>query len=349
MFNFLQNKNPSCSLDLGSTWAKTVRLARKGREPRLDRVARIAWSPSEHKDFQSKGQRIKQAWGQLSLRDKYVISSLAGHSVIVKRVFFEKSASGDLESKINEEAGQYIPFDISAVHLDYHILEPDPESENQEVILVASKKKVVQDLAQVMEHSGLGLSIVDVDAFALSNCFEFNYPELTSQPAYLLDIGGQHSIFAVFWENQPLFFREMSFGGKQLTDVIATALEVDTSRAEALKLQGPEALSRQDRSRIDSECSRIMRTWASEIKRLVSFYQTSVPAVKQAAILLLSGGGSLFNGVGNTLEEELQLETRHMDPWKNVEIKSNDFDLKYLESVKPQFCVPTGLALRGFI
>ena len=349
MFNFLQTKNPSCSLDLGSTWAKTVRLARKGREPQLDRVARIVWSAAEHKDFQSKGRRIKEAWGQLGLRDKAVISSLAGHSVIVKRVFLEKSASGDLESKINEEAGQYIPFDISDVHLDYHILEPDPESENQEVILVATKKKVVQDLTQVMDHSGLGLSIVDVDAFALSNCFEFNYPELTEKPAYLLDIGGQHSMFAVFWKNQPLFFREMSFGGKQLTDVIASALEVDTSRAEALKLQGPDALSNQDKNRINSECGKVLRTWASEIKRLVSFYQTSVPAVKQAATLQLSGGGSHFQGVGSILEEELQLETRHMDPWKKVEIKSNDFDLKYLESIKPQFCVPTGLALRGFI
>ncbi|WP_291318989.1 pilus assembly protein PilM, partial [Desulfonatronospira sp.] len=204
MFNLLQSKNPFCSLDLGSTWAKTVRFARKGKEPQLDRAARIAWSPAEHKDFQSKGRRIKQAWDQLGLRDKAVISSLAGHSVIVKRVFFEKSASGDLENKITQEAGQYIPFDISDVHLDYHILDPDPESENHEVILVATKKRVVQDLTQVINHSGLGLSIVDVDAFALSNCFEFNYPELTAQPAYLLDIGGQHSIFAVFWKNQPL-------------------------------------------------------------------------------------------------------------------------------------------------
>ncbi len=200
-----------------------------------------------------------------------------------------------------------------------------------------------------MDKSGLNLSLVDVDAFALSNCFEFNYPELASQPAYLLDIGGLQSIFAVFWKNQPLFFREMSFGGKQLTDAIAAALEVDTAKAEEQKMQGPAALDMGDKKRISLECTKVLNSWASEIKRLVSFYQTSIPAVKQAEHLFLSGGGSLFQGIGNILEEDLKISTRHMDPWKKVEVKANDFDPKYLEAIKPQFSVPTGLALRGFI
>ncbi len=141
MFNFLQTRNPACSLDLGSTWAKTVSLARKGKSPQLERVARVAWSESEHKDHDAKGARISKAWSKLGLKDKSVISSLAGHSVIVKRIFVERSSPEEIQDKISQEAGQYIPFDINDVYLDYHLLEPEPENESQEVILVATKKK----------------------------------------------------------------------------------------------------------------------------------------------------------------------------------------------------------------
>ncbi len=349
MRRFLQFRPPNCGVDLGSSWGKTVKLVRQKKTPTLDRFARFPWLDQQHQSPDQKGTKLQTLWRHLGLKDKSVISSLAGHAVMVKRIFLQAGPEKEIQEKISQEAAQYIPFDINDVYLDYHVLDSSSESENQEVILVASKKKVVQELGQIMEHSGLNLSIADVDAFALSNCFEFNYPELTQEPAYLLDIGGQQSIFAVFWHNQPLFFREMSLGGNQLTEAIAKILDVDSAQAEKIKLEGPDACSQEEKKAVSRECVNILRSWASEIKRLIGFYQTSFPSAKQAKILLLSGGGSLLQDIEKTLEQELKIETRHLDPWKNIQIQANDFDPKYLEMVKPQFAVPTGLALRGFI
>jgi len=349
MLNLFRSKNPSCGLDLGSTWCKTVKLAPSGKTLNLQCVVRIPWSEGEPGDPGRKSKKLQDLWNHLGLKDKAVASSLAGHGIIVKKVQFRPGRGKDIKQEALSKADQYIPYDLNDVCLDCHI--PDQSSENQEqdIVLVAGKKVLVLELMKIIKHSGLKLSIVDVDAFALSNCFEYNYPDLTQEPVYLLDIGGQQSIFAVFLSSHPLFFREAPLGGRQLTEIIAKHLKVSPCEAEKIKLAGPENQDPETIQNIYRDCRNLLRSWASDIKRLMGLYRSSVPGARQAELLFLSGGGSLFKGLEQVLEHELQVRIRHLDPWKKIQVRANDFDLKYLESVRPQFAVSTGLALRGFI
>lgn len=338
-----------CGLDMGSTWAKTVKISTKGKSVLLNSFARLPWSRKDLDGKAQQGARISALWEHLQLRDKVVVTSMAGHSVIVKRIFFKAGPPKNLEQGIQEEARQYIPFDLNDVYLDYQVMGQGQKEDTLEVMLVASKKTVVQDLIKVMENSGLSLGVVDVDAFALSNCFEFNYPELRNEPAYLLDIGGTQSIFTIFWNNQPVFFREMSFGGRQLTSIISSRLNISFFEAEVIKLKGPSQDLAADGAEISMEIAATLKTWTDEIKRLIGFYQTSVPEAGQASRIFLSGGGALLPDIQSIFQEQLGIEVKLMDPWKNLKTSVNDFDSNYLESVKPQFAVATGLALRGII
>lgn len=309
----------------------------------------MPWSSKDLDGQSVQGKKVRAFWDYLGLKDKVVISSMAGHSVIVKRVFFDAHPQKELEQNIYKEARQYIPFDLNDVYLDYQVLGKGNKQDTLEVLLVASKKKMVQELIKILDHSGLSLGIVDVDAFALSNCFEFNYPEFAQEPAYLLDIGGNQSIFAIFSQSQPVFFREISFGGRQLTDIVARSLDIGRLEAEKTKIEGPSAQNVTDNAEISKEMAATIKSWAEEIKRLIGFYQTSFPDAKQAQKIFLSGGGSLFKGIDKIFEAQLDIEAKYLDPWKNLQTSINDFDSKYLDSVKPQFAVATGLALRGII
>ncbi len=314
----------------------------------LESFGRVPWS-SMNLDGPGQGQKIKVLWEHLGLRDKNVSSCMTGSSVIVKRIFFNAGPPKKLEQKIRDQASKHIPHDLDDVYLDYQILEQSGKPGTVEVMLVAGKKKVVQELIKVMEHSGLSLKIADVDAFALSNCFEFNYPELAQEPSYLLDIGGNKSIFTIFWNRQPGFFREMSFGGRQLTDIIARSLDIGEMEAEKIKILGPSSQEKLDIPEITKQMYTSIKSWAAEVKRLMEFCRNSLPEVEQPRNIFLSGGGSLFNGIDAVFQEHLGIETRHLDPWKSLQTSINDFDYKYLDSVKPQFAVATGLALRGIV
>ncbi len=309
----------------------------------------MPWSSKDLDGQSIQGKKVRALWDYLGLKDKVVISSMAGHSVIVKRVFFDARPQKELEQNIYKEARQYIPFDLNDVYLDYQVLGKGNKQDTLEVLLVASKKKMVQELIKVLDHSGLSLGIVDVDAFALSNCFEFNYPEFAQEPAYLLDIGGNQSIFAIFSQSQPVFFREISFGGRQLTDIVARSLDIGRLEAEKTKIEGPSVHNVSENAEISKEMAATIKSWAEEIKRLIGFYQTSFPEANQAQKIFLSGGGSLFKGIDMIFEAQLDIEAKYLDPWKNLQTSINDFDSKYLDSVKPQFVVATGLALRGII
>lgn len=307
----------------------------------------MAWVPSDWDKPEKAAEKITNFWRIMDLKDKVVISSMAGHAVIIKRVTFAFSSEKELGDIIQKESKQYIPFDINDVYLDFQKMGAGAKDKTADVLLVASKKTVVHELEDVLTKAGLGLSIVDVDAFALSNCFEFNYPELLDEPSYLIDIGAQQSIFCVYWRQQPVFFREVSFGGQQISNAIAKVLNMNKFEAEKVKVNGGNGLTEQQAGQISQELAKIFQSWALELQRLIGFYQTTVTDAELGKRLFLAGGGSLLPGLLSSFRTSLGIEVRYLDPWRKVGADSSKFDEQFLRQVGPQFVVPLGLALRA--
>jgi type IV pilus assembly protein PilM len=347
--NLFAKKQPSCGLDLGGKWAKFVCLGSSRQGAKLQKMGRLVWRPNDWDKHADAAQRIRNLFSSMEVKNKVIVTSMAGHAVIIKRVALTKNKAKSVDENIHKEAKQYIPFDINDVYLDYQQTGPGKEEGTENVILVASKKKMVQELQEVLHKADLGVSIVDVDAFALSNCFEFNYPEFTGEPCYLLDIGSQQSIFCVYWQNQPIFIREVGFGGQQVTDRLANTLNINKSDAEKLKLNGPASLEEELRVEASREMDEVFKSWAGELERLIDFYRNSVEEAKTAERLFLAGGGSLLNGLRSAFAKQLDFEVQYLDPWKKIDKDFQSFDKNYLQSVGPQFAVAVGLALRELI
>src|SRR5207302_1725626 len=60
---------------------------------------------------------------------------------------------------------------------------------NLEVLLVAVKKDKILNYTNVLSLAGKVPSVVDVDAFAMQNCYEFNYQPQPNSTVALLNIG----------------------------------------------------------------------------------------------------------------------------------------------------------------
>src|SRR4030066_196611 len=89
-------------------------------------------------------------------RTKDVVTSVSGHSVIVKKITLPFMTEAELEESIQWESERYIPFDINDVNIDFQILGSDAENpEVMEVILAAAKKDIVNDYVSVIMESGL--------------------------------------------------------------------------------------------------------------------------------------------------------------------------------------------------
>ena len=344
---FFSKKNAGIGLDLGSEWLKLVKIRPGKSDLILESLARCPWQPGDLDNSSATAKKIMSLWSQLLLKDQVVASSMAGHAVIVKRVTFESESLKTLGDTVMRDARQYIPFDINDVFLDYQVLGPGQKEKSFDVLLVASKKKVVQNLGDVIGQSGLSLSVIDVDSFALCNSFEYNYPELQEKPVYLLDIGGAQSVFCIYHNAQPVFLREVSFGGRVVTESLASILNLKRMDAERVKLSGNDDIDEKAKKAIADSINKTFKNWCDELKRLIGFYQSSSSTVVPAESLYLSGGGALLGGLRDVFQKELGIDVQYHDPFRKVFIERELFQKEYLDEIGPQMVVPFGLALRA--
>src|SRR6202162_484335 len=118
------------------------------------------------------------------IKSRGVATSLSGHSVIVKAVSLPLMNEEELYDRVQSEASQHIPFDIADVNLDYQLL--DSMDSQMNVLLVAVKKDKILNYTNVLAQAGKVPAVVDIDAFALQNCYEMNYDPDPAQTVALL-------------------------------------------------------------------------------------------------------------------------------------------------------------------
>lgn len=345
--NFFSRKTAGLGLDLGSEWLKMVKIRGGKGGCVLESVSRLPWQPGDLDNTLATSKKINSLWSQYQLKDQVVVSSLAGHAVIVKRVNFDAESEKALGDVVLKEARQYIPFDINDVFLDYQVMGPGTKEKSFDVLLVASKKKVVQNLSEVLSQSGLSLSVIDVDSFALCNSFEYNYPEESEKPVYLLDIGGAQSVFCIYHSGQPVFLREVSFGGRAVTESVASVLNIKRMEAERIKVNGANGLEEAQIATVGEAVGKILVSWCDELKRLIGFYQTSTKNAVPAEKMFVSGGGALIKGLPELFQRELSISVLHHDPFKKVKFDDGIFQKDYIKEISAQLVVPFGLALRA--
>lgn len=343
-------KVSGCGLDLGARWVKLVSLSKRGKKIYLERVGRGLFDEEKRSPDQFV-EHLNSFFASLGFKKKEVVNTtlLSGQAAIVKRVVLRAKDEDELEKIVKREAKQYIPFDISEVALDYQIMKSQGKEKGFEVFLVACKKQVVENLNELFKRAHIKIDVIDLEAFALSNVFEFNYPEEVEKSSFLFDVGEKQSIFGVFSGRELVVFREMSFGGFNLTTRIAESLQVNLEQAEQIKLQGATNLTEEQKKEVYRVVKEELENWISEVRKVINFYKTSYPQANEVKKIFLSGGSSSILELEEKLEKELSLNVEFLDPWRRIEKSPKNFDLKYLDEIKKQMAVATGLALRGVI
>ncbi|SDN47914.1 type IV pilus assembly protein PilM [Desulfonauticus submarinus] len=335
-------------LDLGARWIKLVALEKKGKKLSLLRTGRFI-VPMEERGKEEFGDKLKLFFQSLKLKGVRVTTSVSGQASIVKKVIFKAKDEEDLEEVILKEAKQYIPFDMNEVVLDYQVLKVDKQESAYEVYLVACKKEFINNQINWLSKAKIKVECIDIDAFAISNVFEFNYPEEKAKTVFLFDIGERQSIFSVYSQGELVLFREMGFGGFNLTNRIASYLGVSVEDAERVKLNGGIELDKQQRKEVFKRLEEEIENWLAELRKVVNFYKTTYPQSGEAEKIFLSGGCTSIVGIDRKLSEEFEIPVDFLDPWRKIERNAKFFDAKYLDEIKYQMVTATGLALRGVL
>ena len=355
----IAKKNQLVGLDIGSHAIKLVEIedSKKGKILKnfgMIGLPREAIVEGSIREIEIVSAAIKNLFKNLKIKNKNVATSVSGYSVIVKKISIAKREDSELESTIQEEAEQYIPFDIHDVNLDYEILsaEEDQSAESEEktqsglmdVMLVAAKKDIVEDYVSLLQITGLNPAVLDVDAFALQNAFESSSAK-TDECYALVNVGAEELGINVIKNGVSIFTRDSSFGGFQINEGIMSSFEVEYDEAEKIKLGGVK-LEEKDRGKLEEVLTSVISGWVNEIKRALDFLITTYPD-QNIEKVLLSGGSCRIPGFQKYLEMQIDLPVEELNPFSGLQINEKVFDPKYLSYMAPQAAVAVGLALRS--
>ena len=274
-----------------------------------------------------------------------VASALSGHAVIVKRLSLPSMSQAELADAIPWEAEQYIPFDLSEVQLDYQVVNSatDASKSGLDVLLVAAKKDRIDNRAGVINQTGCQAVVLDIEAFALANAYQMNYPERTDALAALIHIGRGITIVCVLERGEPIFTRDISIGGQVHVDALLRDLGPagvdDASAEQILNGQFPADVNADQVAGILREASAQL---VLEVRKTVDFYRATAP-VERLSRIVLSGGAWEAVGLVDLLASEFGAPVDVFDPFRRVARSSRAIGA---EVAGPAYAVAVGLAMR---
>jgi type IV pilus assembly protein PilM len=339
---------PIVGIDIGSHAVKICEVRRAGKNSyELMTLGTAAISPGAVddgalQDAEDVSAAISELISNLKIKNKRVGLSISGYSVIVKKINIEMESEEALADRLQEEAEQYIPFDIKEVYLDFQVIKAaQGEYERSEVMLVAAKKEVVDAYLEMIKGLKLVPVLVDVDGFALENIW--NTVSGSGKNVCLVDVGASKMNINIISGGTSVLARDIVTGSDNISLEIANRLEMDYDDAEKIKL-GRQPAEEDHLEELHDIFNSICTRWVLEIKKAIDLYRNNNPDSPLSA-LVLSGGGSKVRGLKDYLAKETGLEVLQFNPFEGMKINKK-IDMEYLKVAAPEMSIATGLAIR---
>ena len=337
-------KKSSIGVDVGSGFVKVVEVDHSGDQPEVTRVAMRPLLPDaivegEIMDYGLVSETISSLFEEVGLKGRDVITAVGGHDVIIKKIEMDRMKESDAREVIRWEAEQHVPFDIKSVELDFQILNPNEEGLRMEVLLVAAKRELVDNKVSLLVDAGLSPAVIDVDAFALHNAFEHNYPGAMKGIVALVNIGHETTNVNILENGVPILTRDIPFGSRRVREDLQRERGLTAEQAEDV-VQGRERFQDLD-TFVDSSADEV----AVGIERASAFLMTRQSGEGLGQIYL-SGGGSRIPGMTEALAQRMNVETHLVNPFERVPRRADAGKGLNLEEVGPMLLLPLGLALR---
>ncbi|PYL64107.1 MAG: hypothetical protein DMF25_08290 [Verrucomicrobia bacterium] len=316
------------SLNVGS---QTLGLAEFRMQPQGGlvlhdyRLREILAEPASETMRQAQTVRVlSEMMDELRIKGGSVNYAAAGQLVFARFVRLPSVDEEKIEKIISFEAQQNIPFPISEVVWGYQLVGGGLDEQIQ-VVLVAIKADLLDEINNGVEESGLRPSIVDIAPMALYNAFRYNYSDV-SGCSLLVDIGARTTNL-LFIEPEKIFSRSIPIAGNSITAAIAkefgeslVAAELRKKRDGFVSLGGAYAEPENpDVARASKIVRGTMTRLHAELMRSISHYRALQQGNRPDRVFLC-GGSASTPYMREFFQEKLQLPIELFNPLRNVAV-----------------------------
>jgi type IV pilus assembly protein PilM len=282
-----------------------------------------------------------------------VFTAISGQGTLIRFISMPKMPLEQLKESLLIEADKYFPFSKDQIYMDCHVLSSDKSSKSKIDVLVAvAKRDLVRQRLELLTSLGLQTNFIGVNAIALSNvfikmqgciddCLKKESSSLKGAVA-ILDIGESKSSLIIFSQNVPRFTRDISLGGKDVTQKISNAFGVSFEEAEKLKIDPPQPQA----SEVQTSCQSVLLNLISEIKLSFDYFSSENNGQDVRSLYLTGSSSRIFN-IEEFFSKELDLVAQLWDPTPGLEFYDNACQEEFKKQFY-QFGVSLGLSIYGY-
>jgi type IV pilus assembly protein PilM len=293
---------------------------------------------------------ISEMVSALGYKGQDINYAVSAQSVFTRFVKLPSVGEDQVDQIVGFEAQQNVPFPINEVVWDYQLVDQGNSAE-VEVVLVAIKSDLLDEINDAVEGSGLKTSVVDVSPMAIYNAYRYNYGDI-QECSLIIDIGARTTNL-IFVEPRKVFSRSIPIGGSKVTEAIAKEFNEPFAAGEERKRQvGFVSLGGSYQDPDDPDVARVskmirntMTRLHAEISRSIGFYRSQQHGSAPQRVFL-SGGTSTLPYMREFFHEKLQLPVEFFNPLRNVQVASN-LNLDEVGRSAHTLGEMVGLALRG--
>jgi type IV pilus assembly protein PilM len=358
-------------LDIGTN-AVTIAEVTPGFPPRLDMFAQVAlpreaMREGEIADEAAVTDAVARLRNEVGLKKAIVRVGIASPRVVVRQVEMPVMTRDELSSALQFQAADLIPIPVEDAIIDFAILGdigPSADGTHEptmQVLLAAAYESTVLKLVSAVEAGGFQVGAVDLVPLALTRALARPAAVPATAPAAsggvaladepvgaegIVSLGGGVTSIAVHENGVPQFVRVIGSGGRELTDAIATDLNVPVETAEALKRAlghpQPDEMVNRARTAIDRPLSVLL----DEVRSSIDYYRNQ-PGAARLSRVVVTGGSAQLPGMPERLSALLGVQVEPAYMHDLLSIGDIGFPPEELPRLEPYLPAPVGLALGG--
>jgi type IV pilus assembly protein PilM len=290
---------------------------------------------------------LREMMHEMHIHRADVNYAVSAQSVFARFVKLPVLDAEKIDKIIAFEAQQNVPFPMDQVVWDYQLV-GGGMGEQIQVVIVAIKRDLLDEINNAVEETGLRTRILGVASMELYNAFCYNYTDLQGC-SLLVDIGAR-TTNVLFIESGRIFSRSLPLGGSTITAAISkefgesfAAAETRKSRDAFVALGGAAEPADPNIVRLSKIARSTMTRLHAELMRSVTHYRAQQQGDRPARIFLCGGGAGMPN-MREFFHEKFQLPIEFFNPLQNVSVSESTPDVTRSAHLLGEL---VGLALRS--
>ena len=300
---------------------------------------------------------LRQMLMENNVKARKVMLSLSGQSALVRfgKINIIKYDRKQIRQMAEFEAKRNIPFALDEISLDYQLIAPseqDQENRTIDVLSIIIKNDIVNMVTQIVQNVGLKPILIDVAPIACYNAARAN--NIGEEACELIVSIGGRSTNLMFVEGERFFARTIPIAGYSITQQIAKEFNMTIPEAEELKRHhgfvalDPEKSNREGNRNPANNVSRIIRNVMTrlygEISRSINIYRAQQHGSAPVK-MYLTGGSAILTYCNDFFAEKFNLPVEYFNPLRAVTL-SPEIDREKLGEVAHTLGEAIGLAFR---